>query len=147
MPKRKHKSLPVLSHPQRGVKSAHCKLGLKLLYPRRQILYVEVKNTRPSSLLQPSKMPKGKMSRGRKWPQTLPIMRKQKAKKVLNPLRKGLRTWALGRTSSPKEISLASSDGPATPGCSDKGFLYVSEYFLLLSPLVKPEPTNGYPAA
>ncbi|OBS75836.1 hypothetical protein A6R68_17712, partial [Neotoma lepida] len=35
-------------------------------------------------------------------------------------LRKGLRVSALGRTSSPKEISYVSSNGPATLGCSSK---------------------------
>uniref|UniRef100_A0ABK0M2P8 60S ribosomal protein L7a n=1 Tax=Rattus norvegicus TaxID=10116 RepID=A0ABK0M2P8_RAT len=39
-------------------------------------------------------------------------------------LRKGPRTAALGRTSSPKEISHASSNGPATSGCSGRAILY-----------------------
>lgn len=35
-------------------------------------------------------------------------------------MRKGSRTLALGKTSSPKEISHALSNGPATSGCSGK---------------------------
>jgi large subunit ribosomal protein L7Ae len=44
------------------------------------------------------------MPKGKKVAPDPAIVKKQEAKKVVNPLRKGPRTLALGRTSSPKEI-------------------------------------------
>lgn len=49
-------------------------------------------------------------------------------------MRKGLRSLALDRTSSPKDTSLASTNGPVTSGCRDKGPSSVRG-------LVHPEPT------
>jgi large subunit ribosomal protein L7Ae len=49
-------------------------------------------------------MPKGKKAKGKKVALAPAIIKKQEAKKVVNPLRKGPSTSALGRTSTPKEI-------------------------------------------
>ena len=57
------------------------------------------------SLQQPSKMPKGKKAKGKKVAPAPAVVKKQEAKKVVNPLfERGPRTSALDRTSSPKEI-------------------------------------------
>lgn len=67
------------------------------------------------------KMPKGKKVKGKKVAPAPTIVKKQETKKVVNPLRKGPRTSALGRISSLEEISHASSNDPAILGSSGKG--------------------------
>lgn len=49
------------------------------------------------------------------------IMKKAKVVKLINSLRKGLRTSASARTSRSKAISCVWSNGPTTLGCSTKG--------------------------
>ncbi|XP_052598072.1 60S ribosomal protein L7a-like [Peromyscus californicus insignis] len=79
-----------------------------------------------------SKMTKGKKATGKKVAPAPTLMKKQEAKKMVNPLRKGLRTLALGWTSSSKEISRASSNGPTPSGCSSKGPFPISSSKSLL---------------
>lgn len=82
------------------------------------------KKKKPPEQLQSSKMHKGKKCQGEEGgsrPSHCEVTGGQKKKKwrVLC-LIKGLRTSAMGRTSSFKEISLTSSDGSAASGYSGK---------------------------
>jgi large subunit ribosomal protein L7Ae len=88
-------------------------------------------------------MLKGKKAKGKKGALAPAVMNKQEAKKVVNPLRKGPRTSALGKISSPKEISYSLSNGPATSSCSGKEPSSVSgsKYSLLL--ISSPRPWSG----
>ncbi|CAG13679.1 unnamed protein product [Tetraodon nigroviridis] len=66
-------------------------------------------------------MPKRRKAKGKKVAPAPAVVKKQEAKKVVNPLfEKRPKNSALDRTSSPKEIEHASSNGPTTSGCSGK---------------------------
>ena len=91
-----------------------------------------------------ARCPRERRPRGRRWPRPPAVVKKQEAKKVVNPLfRRGLRTSALGRTSSPREISRASSNGPATLGCSGRGPSSISGSKFLLPLTSSPRPWTG----
>ena len=72
-------------------------------------------------------MPKGKKAKGKKEAPALAMVKKQEAKKVVNPCsRRGPIILALDRTSNPRGTSPALSNGPATSGCSSKGLFSIS---------------------
>ncbi|KAH0511129.1 60S ribosomal protein L7a [Microtus ochrogaster] len=65
-------------------------------------------------------MPKGKKAKGKKVAPAPAVVKKQEAKKVVNPLfEKRPKNFGIGQDIQPKrDLTRASSNGPATLGCS-----------------------------
>ena len=85
-------------------------------------------------------MPKGKKAKGKKVALAPTVVKKQEAKKVVNPLfEKRAKTFSIGQNIQPKR-DLALSNGPTTSGCSSKepSSISGSKYLLPLTSSPRP---------
>jgi hypothetical protein len=88
-------------------------------------------------------MPKGKKAKGKKVALASTIVKKQEAKKVINPLfEKRLRNFGIGQDIQPKR-DLTLSNGSTTSGCSGKEPSSISASRYLLPLTSSPRPWIG----